>query len=76
MKYKHKWIIQKISAIIFAITLILTIINFKEIDLFDHSSVITFFESKLICLSKSLILAQFFDKLITLISFMLLFSLL
>ena len=47
MKYKHKWIIQKISAIIFAITLILTIINFKEIDIFDHSSVITFFESKL-----------------------------
>ena len=42
MKYKHKWIIQKISAIIFAITLILTIINFKEIDIFDHSSVIVF----------------------------------
>ena len=26
---------------------ILTIINFKEIDIFDHSSVIVFFESKL-----------------------------
>ena len=47
MRYKHKWIIQKISAIIFAITLILTIINFKEIDIFDHTSVIVFFESKL-----------------------------
>ena len=47
MKYKHKWIIQKISAITFAITLILTIINFKEIDIFDHSSVVVFFESKL-----------------------------
>ena len=38
---------SKISAIIFAITLILTIINFKEIDIFDHSSVIVFFENKL-----------------------------
>ena len=38
---------QKISAIIFAITLILTIINFREIDIFEHSSVIVFFESKL-----------------------------
>ena len=46
MKYKHKWIIQKISAIIFAITLVLTIINFKEIDIFNHSSVIIFFQSK------------------------------
>ena len=46
MKYKHKWIIQKIAAIIFAITLILTIINFREIDIFEHSSVIIFFESK------------------------------
>ena len=46
MKYKHKWIIQKISAVIFAITLILTIINFRETDIFEHSSVIIFFESK------------------------------
>ena len=47
MKYKHKWIIQKISAIMFAITLVLTIINFKEVDIFEYGSVIVFFESKL-----------------------------
>ena len=46
MKYKHKWIIQKISAIMFAFTLILTIINFREIDIFEYSSFIVFFESK------------------------------
>ena len=46
MKYKHKWIIQKISAIVFAITLILTFINFRGIDIFQYSSVIVFFESK------------------------------
>ena len=46
MKYKHKWIIQKISAIMFAVTLILTIINFRGIDIFQYSSVIVFFESK------------------------------
>ena len=46
MKYKHKWIIQKISAVIFAITLILTVLNFKEINMFEHSSVVVFFENK------------------------------
>jgi succinate dehydrogenase hydrophobic membrane anchor protein len=46
MKYKHKWVIQKISAIMFAITLVLTLINFKEVNIFEHSSVIVFFESK------------------------------
>ena len=46
MKYKHKWIIQKISAVIFAITLILTVLNFKEINIFEHSSVVVFFENK------------------------------
>lgn len=46
MRYKHKWIIQKISAIMFVITLTLTIINFRGIDIFQYSSVIVFFESK------------------------------
>lgn len=46
MKYKHKWVIQKISAIMFAITLVLTLINFKEVNIFEYSSVIVFFESK------------------------------
>ena len=46
MKYKHKWVIQKISAIMFAITLVLTLINFKEVNIFEHSSIIVFFESK------------------------------
>ena len=46
MKYKHKWVIQKISAIMFAITLVLTLINFKEVDIFEYGSVIVFFESK------------------------------
>jgi succinate dehydrogenase hydrophobic membrane anchor protein len=30
----------------FAITLVLTLINFKEVNIFEHSSVIVFFESK------------------------------
>ena len=46
MKYKHKWVIQKISAIMFAITLVLTLINFKEVNIFEYGSVIVFFESK------------------------------
>ena len=46
MKYKHKWIIQKASAIMFAITLVLTLINFKEVDIFEYGSVIVFFENK------------------------------
>ena len=46
MKYKHKWVIQKISAIMFAITLVLTLINFKEVNIFEYSSVIVFFENK------------------------------
>ena len=46
MKYKHKWVIQKISAIIFAITLVLTLVNFKEVDIFEYSSITVFFESK------------------------------
>ena len=47
MKYKHKWVIQKISAIMFAITLVLTLINFKEVDIYEYSSITFFFESKL-----------------------------
>ena len=46
MKYKHKWIIQKISAIMFAITLVLTLINFKDINIVEYNSVIVFFESE------------------------------
>ena len=46
MKYKHKWVIQKISAIMFAITLVLTLINFKEVDIFEYSNITVFFESK------------------------------
>ena len=46
MKYKHKWIIQKISAILFAVTLVLTLINFKEVNIFEYSSIIVFFENK------------------------------
>jgi len=47
VKYKHKWVIQKISAIMFAITLVLTLINFKEVDIYEYSSITFFFESKL-----------------------------
>ena len=46
MKYKHKWIIQKVSAIMFVITLVLALINFKEVNIFEYGSVIVFFESK------------------------------
>lgn len=46
MKYKHKWVIQKVSAIVFMITLVLTLINFKEVDIFEYSSVLLFFENK------------------------------
>ena len=46
MKYKHKWIIQKVTAAMFAITLVLTLTNFREVDVFQYSSIVVFFESK------------------------------
>ena len=46
MKYKYKWIIQKLSAIIFLFSLILTSISLSGVDLLKYESIYNFMEHK------------------------------